>query len=32
MILLLCVGSLVLGPCFVRCKAVNLVLAVLCIF
>ena len=32
MILLLCVGSLVLGPCFVRSKAVILMLAVICIF
>ena len=32
MILLLCVDSLVLGPCFVRSKAVILLLAVLCIF
>ena len=29
MILLLCVDSLVLGPCFVRSKAVILMLAVL---
>ena len=32
MIILLCVGSLVLEPCFVRSKAVILLLAVLCIF